>query len=70
MRWARCTRDEAFAIAGGVAPEMARQRREGIEASLSVLAPQEDEAQLRVAGFDDIGLFHVGGVFRGWVCRA
>ncbi|TXG00163.1 class I SAM-dependent methyltransferase [Massilia arenae] len=67
-RW--MARDEAFAVAGGVAPEMARQRREGIEASLSVLAPQDDEALLREAGFDDIELFYVGGVFRGWVCRA
>jgi len=67
-RW--MARDEAFAVAGGVAPEMARQRREGIAASLAVLSPQEDEALLREAGFDDIDLFYVGGVFRGWICRA
>ncbi|WP_184237541.1 class I SAM-dependent methyltransferase [Massilia timonae] len=67
-RW--MARDEAFAVAGGVAPEMARQRREGIAASLAVLAPQEDEALLREAGFDDIDVFYVGGVFRGWICRA
>ncbi|OIJ44057.1 class I SAM-dependent methyltransferase [Massilia timonae] len=67
-RW--MARDEAFAVAGGVAPEMARQRREGIAASLPVLAPQEDEALLREAGFDDIDVFYVGGVFRGWICRA
>ena len=67
-RW--MARDEAFAVAGGVAPEMARQRREGIAASLPVLAPQEDEALLREAGFDDIDVFYVGGAFRGWICRA
>lgn len=67
-RW--MARDEAFAVAGGVAPEMARQRREGIAASLAVLAPQEDDALLREAGFDDIDVFYVGGVFRGWICRA
>jgi len=67
-RW--MARDEAFAVAGGVAPEMARQRREGIAASLPVLAPEEDEALLREAGFDDIDVFYVGGVFRGWICRA
>lgn len=67
-RW--MARDEAFAVAGGVAPEMARQRRDGIAASLPVLAPQEDEALLREAGFDDIDVFYVGGVFRGWICRA
>ena len=67
-RW--MARDEAFAVAGGVAPELALQRREGIAASLSVLAPQEDEALLREAGFSDIEVFYVGGVFRGWICRA
>jgi len=67
-RW--MARDEAFAVAGGVAPALALQRREGIAASLSVLAPQEDEALLREAGFSDIEVFYVGGVFRGWICRA
>ncbi len=67
-RW--MARDEAFAVAGGVAPEMARQRREGIEASLPVLSPHEDEALLREAGFSDIDVFYVGGVFRGWICRS
>ena len=67
-RW--MARDEAFAVAGGVAPEMARQRRDGIAASLPLLAPGEDEALLREAGFQDIEVFYVGGVFRGWVCRA
>lgn len=63
-------RDEAFAVAGGVAPEMARQRRDGIAAGLQVLAPDEDEALLREAGFLDIEVFYVGGAFRGWICRA
>lgn len=67
-RW--MARDEAFAVAGGVAPEMARQRREGIAAGLAVLAPNADEALLRQAGFRDIEVFYVGGVFRGWICGA
>lgn len=67
-RW--MARDEAFAVAGGVAPEMARQRRDGIAAGLQVLAPDEDEALLREAGFLDIEVFYVGGAFRGWVCHA
>ncbi len=67
-RW--MARDEAFVVAGGVAPELARQRRESISAGLSVLAPEEDEALLREAGFGDIEVFYIGGAFRGWICRA
>ena len=67
-RW--MARDEAFAVAAGVPADMARQRREGISAGLSVLAPQEDEALLVEAGFTEVEVFYVGGAFRGWVCRA
>lgn len=67
-RW--MARDEAFAVAGGVPADMARQRREGISASLSVLAPEDDEALLMESGFTEVEVFYVGGVFRGWVCRA
>lgn len=67
-RW--MARDEAFAVAGGVPPELARGRRDGIARALPVLAPAQDEAILREGGFDDIDLFYVGGIFRGWICRA
>lgn len=67
-RW--MARDEAFAVAGGVPADLARQRREGISAGLSVLAPEDDEALLREAGFTGVEVFYVGGVFRGWICRA
>jgi len=67
-RW--MARDEAFAVAGGVPAGMARRRREGIAAGLSVLAPSDDEALLTGAGFAGVELFYVGGVFRGWICRA
>lgn len=67
-RW--MARDEAFAVAGGVPPDLAHQRREGITAGLSVLAPQEDEALLAQAGFAGIEVFYVGGAFRGWICHA
>jgi len=67
-RW--MARDEAFAVAGGVPPDLARQRREGISAGLSVLAPENDEALLQEAGFTGVEVFYVAGVFRGWVCRA
>jgi len=67
-RW--MARDEAFAVSGGVDAEMAARRREGILQALTVLAPEQDEAMLREAGFNDITLFYAGGVFRGWVCHA
>lgn len=67
-RW--MARDEAFAVAGGVPAELARQRRDGISAGLSVLAPEDDEALLTEAGFTGVEVFYVAGVFRGWVCRA
>ena len=67
-RW--MARDEAFAVAGGVPADLARQRREGISTGLSVLAPEEDEALLTDAGFTGVEVFYVGGVFRGWVCSS
>lgn len=67
-RW--MARDEAFAVAGGVPADLARQRREGISVGLSVLAPEQDEALLQEAGFTGVEVFYVAGVFRGWVCRA
>lgn len=67
-RW--LMRDMHIAIAGGVEPALAQQRREGIARGLHILAPAQDEALLRAAGFLDIALFYVGGAFRGWICHA
>lgn len=67
-RW--LARDEAFAVAGGVPADQARRRRDAVAAGLSILTPPEDEALLAEAGFADPEVFYVGGVFRGWVCRA
>lgn len=38
-----------------------------IGARLPVLAPEQDEALLREAGFSDVSLFYAGFTFRGWV---
>ncbi|WP_185983761.1 class I SAM-dependent methyltransferase [Aureimonas mangrovi] len=35
--------------------------------ALPVLSPDEDEALLRAAGFEDVDLFYAGFSFRGWV---
>lgn len=37
---------------------------------LRILAPAQDEAILREAGFSDPTLFYAGFAFRGWVAYA
>ncbi len=63
-------REEAYIVASGGTPEMARKRREGVEKALPVLSPEEDEALLREAGFSSITPFYIGFTFRGWVAYA
>ena len=61
------SRYAAFQVASGVPPEHAARARDKIAAELAVLTPQEDEADLREAGFRDVRVFYVGFAFRGWV---
>lgn len=63
-------REEAYIVASGGTPEMARKRREGVEKTLPVLSPEEDEALLRQAGFAAVTQFYIGFTFRGWVAYA
>lgn len=63
-------REEAYIVASGGTPEMARRRREGVEKALPVLSPEEDEALLGDAGFTNVTLFYTGFTFRGWVAYA
>lgn len=63
-------REEAYIVASGGTPEMARRRREGVEKALPVLRPEEDEALLGDAGFTNVTLFYTGFTFRGWVAYA
>jgi tRNA (cmo5U34)-methyltransferase len=44
-----------------------RDQAGAIEARITILSPEEDEAILRKAGFSDVSLFYVGFTFRGWV---
>jgi tRNA (cmo5U34)-methyltransferase len=60
----------AFAMAKGVAPSQMENARAAIAARLSILAPEDDEQQLRDAGFSGVSLFYVGLAFRGWVAYA
>lgn len=61
------SRYAAFAVASGVEPGKAESARAVIGADLPILAPEQDEALLRDAGFVDISLFYAGFTFRGWV---
>jgi tRNA (cmo5U34)-methyltransferase len=60
----------AFAVASGVEPSQMANARAAISARLTILAPEEDEQQLRDAGFSEVSLFYAGFAFRGWVAYA
>jgi len=55
---------------GGTDPAQAESARQAIGTRLSIMAPEEDEAMLRDAGFADVSLFYAGLSFRGWVAYA
>lgn len=57
----------SFAVASGVDPDKAANARTAINAQLPILAPEQDEAILRDAGFTNVTLFYMGFAFRGWV---
>lgn len=59
----------AFAAASGIDPKMANART-AIDAKLTILTPEQDEAILHEAGFSNVNLFYVGFTFRGWVAYA
>ncbi len=61
------SRYTAFAVSSGIEPDKAANARAGIDAHLTILTPEQDEAILREAGFSGISLFYVGFTFRGWV---
>ena len=64
-RW--ISRHVAF---GGAPEERIESAEHAIRTRLSVLDPEEEEAQLRSAGFGGISLFYAGLSFRGWVACA
>ncbi|OCB59848.1 methyltransferase [Mycobacterium vulneris] len=67
-RWIR--RHVEFCVAGGVARDDAEKGRRTVEEQVPILTPEQDEAILRQAGFDDISLFYASFTFRGWVAYA
>jgi tRNA (cmo5U34)-methyltransferase len=52
-----------FAAYTGMAPDQAA----ALDSHLTILAPKQEEAILREAGFSNVSLFYAGFTFRGWV---
>ena len=64
------SRYAAFATTSGIGPEQAKSAAAAVDARLSILTPDQDEAILREAGFADASQFYAGFAFRGWVAYA
>lgn len=64
------SRYAAFATASGVEPDQAQSAAAAIDARLTILTPEQDEAILREAGFSNVSQFYAGLAFRGWVAYA
>ncbi|WEJ59861.1 class I SAM-dependent methyltransferase [Devosia sp. FJ2-5-3] len=54
----------------GTDPAQLQQSRDAIAARLTILSPDEEEAQMREAGFGGVSLFYAGLSFRGWIAYA
>ncbi|MGV3575707.1 MAG: class I SAM-dependent methyltransferase [Devosia sp.] len=63
-------RHVAYGQADDVDPVVAAKAREAIGNRLTILAPEEEEAMLREAGFTDVTPFYAAFSFRGWVAYA
>lgn len=64
------SRHAAFLIASGLSEDQAANARQAIDSKTHILAPEQDEAVLREAGFSNVGLFYAAFSFRGWVAYA
>jgi tRNA (cmo5U34)-methyltransferase len=64
------SRYATFAIASGVAPELADKARTSVAAHVHMLSPEQDEGILREAGFNDVSLFFAAFTWRGWIAHA
>lgn len=63
-------RHVAFGAPDGTDPATLEASRQAIGTKLTILAPEEEEAMLTLAGFGDVSLFYAGLSFRGWVAYA
>lgn len=67
-RW--LARYAAFACASGADPEQVRSMCATVDAHVPMLEPEQDEAILRNAGFNEVTLFYAALTWRGWVAYA
>lgn len=63
-------RHVAFGAPEGTDAAQLEISRQAIATRLSILAPEEEEAMLREAGFSNVSLFYAGLSFKGWVSYA
>lgn len=54
----------------GADPARLENARKAMRERLHILAPEDEEAMLRAAGFSDVTLFYAAFSFRGWVAYA
>ena len=66
--WLR--RNADLLISHGLNETKAKKGIEAMKTQLPVLSPEQDQALMRQAGFDDVQLFYAGFTFKGWVCSA
>jgi tRNA (cmo5U34)-methyltransferase len=59
-----------YAVGAALAAERTAGMIAAIGDRLHVLSPQDDEALMREAGFEDVSLFYAALTFRGWVAYA
>ena len=63
-------RHVAYGACEGTDPAQLESARQAIGTKLTILAPEEEEAMLRDAGFSGVSLFYAGFSFKGWVAYA
>lgn len=63
-------RHVAYGQADDVDPAVSAKAREAVGTRLTILAPEEEEAMVREAGFAGITPFYAAFSFRGWVAYA
>jgi tRNA (cmo5U34)-methyltransferase len=55
---------------GGTPAAQVDKAIDTMKTRLTILAPEEEEAMLREAGFSGVSLIYAGMSFRGWVAYA
>jgi tRNA (cmo5U34)-methyltransferase len=60
----------AYGASDGTDPALLNHARNAMRERLHILAPEQEEAMLREAGFSDVTLFYAALSFRGWVTYA